>query len=110
MPPPAIKPSPVPVSWGSWKADGKSFSLSATGDAPCRTAPGTACHPAGSKHVIPPRMLRLARSLRGCGGRGFQIVQLLSFLGRHQADLDQIQRADEPICQAEPARAGDRVT
>ena len=36
-------------------------------------------------------------------------VQLRGLLGRQQPDLDQVQRADEPVADAEAARAGYRV-
>jgi hypothetical protein len=34
---------------------------------------------------------------------------LLGFLGRHQPDPDQIERADEPIAETEPTRTRDRI-
>src|SRR5215469_5478293 len=48
-----------------------------------------------------------ARSARR--GRRFQVVQFLGFLGRHQADVDEIERADEPVADAEAAGPRDRV-
>ena len=36
-------------------------------------------------------------------------VELLSLIGRNQADVDQVERADEAVAQAEPAGASDRV-
>jgi hypothetical protein len=36
-------------------------------------------------------------------------MKLLGFLGRHQPDSDEVERADEPIADAEAARADNRV-
>src|SRR4051794_38028419 len=55
--------------------------------------------------VIPP----CCRSLRGRAGRRFDCVQLLGLLAARQADLDQVERADEAVAEAEPAGASDRV-
>src|SRR5690349_13283739 len=43
-----------------------------------------------------------------CGG-GLEGVQLLGLLGRDQPDLDEVERADEAVAEAEAAGAGDRV-
>ncbi len=40
---------------------------------------------------------------------GFGGVQLLRLLLRHETDLDEVERADEAVAEAEAARAGDRV-
>jgi hypothetical protein len=46
-----------------------------------------------------------------CGGRAFRLhrVKLLRLLGGHQADLDEVQRADESIADPISVRARDRV-
>jgi hypothetical protein len=47
--------------------------LPAAGDAPCCAPPGAPCDPACSEHLTPSCLLRLVRSLPGCGGRGFHV-------------------------------------
>src|SRR5215218_6565971 len=48
---------------------------------------------------------------RGSGGRllRLHLVMLCSLVGRHQADLDEIERADEAVADPEAAGAEDRV-
>src|SRR4051812_22371942 len=82
-------------------------SVATAAGAPGGAPAGTPRDPAGSEHVMSSNAW-CAVSARG-RGRRFQVVQFLRLGGGHQADLDEVEWADEAVTEPEPTGAHDGV-
>ena len=89
--------SGAPPPGGAPDAD----ALSGGGSRAGRCAARSAVRPCEIRTCHPPSLVLACRVLHG--------VQFLGLLGRGQPDLDQVERADEPVTDPEAARPEDRV-
>ena len=76
---------------------------------PCDAAARSAGDSARSEHSVHLRFRSTFGLRGGLGVLRLELVVLLGFIGLHEPDGDEVQRADEAVADAEAARAGDCV-